>query len=148
MAKVVEFKTPYSDRKRSKFNTDGESLTEQQHAHNADIKNIIKQYDKTGLIRNVNKGIAQYGDYSKINEYKEALDLVNDANQSFMEVPSHIREKFQNDAGTFFEFATDKKNHAEMVEMGLAESNDKTLQEVEVNKEPATEPPAPREAGE
>lgn len=148
MAKVVEFKTPYSERKRSKFNTVGESLTQQHHAKDADIKNIISQYDKTGLIRNVNQGVAQYGDYSEVNEYKEALNMVIEANQSFMDIPSHIREKFQNNAGQFFEFATDPKNYDQMVEMGLAESKTKTLQEVEVDKKPATEPPAPQEAGE
>ena len=68
MTKVTKFKTAYGDRKREGFETTGESLTQQSHASAADVRNIIKQYDRTGLIANVNKGIAQYGDYSEINE--------------------------------------------------------------------------------
>lgn len=120
-AKVVKFKTPYGDRTRVGFETTGESLTQQSHAAAADVRNIIKQYDRTGLIANVNKGIAQYGDYSEINEYAEALNMVREANESFEQIPSHIREQFNNNAGLFFEFATDPKNAEKMIEMGLKE---------------------------
>ena len=65
----AKFRTGYGDRKREGFQTTGDSLTQQSHAAAADVRNIIKQYDRTGLIANVNKGIAQYGDYSEINEY-------------------------------------------------------------------------------
>lgn len=147
MAKVVEFKTAYGDRKRKPFNTEGDSLTQQHHAKDADIRNIIRQYDKTGLIGNVNKSVARYGDYSEINEYRDALDIVNSANESFAEIPADIREKFNNDAGAFFEFATNPKNHQEMVNLGLAESKTKNLEEVRDSKTTA-EPPAPQEAGE
>ena len=116
----VKFKTPYGDRIRSGFETTGESLTQQSHAAAADVRNIIKQYDRTGLIANVNKGVAQYGDYSEINEYSEALNIVRQANESFATIPSHIREQFNNNAGAFFEFATDPKNKEKMIEMGLA----------------------------
>ena len=41
-AKVLKFKTAYGDRKRSGFETTGESLTQQSHAAQADVRNIIK----------------------------------------------------------------------------------------------------------
>ena len=146
MSKIIKFKTPYGDRTRSQFATTGESLTQQSHAAAADVRNIIKQYDRTGLIANVNKGIAQYGDYSEINEYAEALNMVIEANDSFAELPSHIREQFNNNAGLFFEFATDPKNKKEMIEMGLAEAPIENVLEVHTKSE--TAPPAPQEAGE
>ncbi len=102
MAKMV-FKTGYGERERVKTEPKGESLTQQHFAHEADVRNIIKQYDKTGLIANVQKGVARYGDYSEVNEYREALDLVNDANGMFAELPAELREMFQNNAGTFLE---------------------------------------------
>jgi len=152
MNKVVKFKTAYGDRTRSGFETTGESLTQQSHAEAADVRNVIKQYDRTGLIANVNKGIAQYGDYSEINEYAEALNVVIQANISFAEIPSHIREQFGNDAGLFFEFATNPKNKEKMIQMGLAEAphNDyKPVKNVEeVDKKSESAPPAPQEAGE
>ena len=130
MTKVVKFKTAYGDRTRSGFETTGESLTQQSHAQAADVRNIIKQYDRTGLIANVNKGIAQYGDYSEINEYAEALNMVREANESFAEIPSHIREQFGNNAGAFFEFATDPKNSEKMIQMGLKKAPENMIEDV------------------
>jgi phage internal scaffolding protein len=140
-----KFKTAYGDRKRAGFQTTGESLTQQSHAQAADVRNIIKQYDRTGLIANVNKGIAQYGDYSEINEYQEALNMVIEANESFAELPSHIREQFNNNAGAFFEFATNPQNEEKMIELGLAKAPDIVV-EVTPKSDPA--PPAPLEKAE
>ena len=150
MSKVVKIKTAYGDRSRSGFETTGDSLTQQSHAEAADVRNIIKQYDRTGLIANVNKGIAQYGDYSEINEYAEALNMVQEANESFAEIPSHIREQFSNNAGLFFEFATDPKNAKEMIEMGLAEpkhtgDSPKKMVREEPSKSESAPPTSPAE---
>ncbi|AXH76253.1 MAG: internal scaffolding protein [Microviridae sp.] len=145
MTKAVKFKTAYGDRTRKGFQTTGDSLTQQSHAQAADVRNIIKQYDRTGLIANVNKGIAQYGDYSEINEYAEALNMVSEANESFAQIPSHIREQFNNNAGLFFEFATNPKNKEEMIQMGLAKAPET---KVEVTPKSESAPPAPQEAGE
>jgi phage internal scaffolding protein len=143
MTKVVKFKTGYGDRKREGFKTTGESLTQQSHAQAADVRNIIKQYDRTGLIANVTKGIAQYGDYSEINEYSEALNMVRNANQNFETLPSHIREQFNNNAGLFFEFATNPKNSEEMIKMGLKKA---PVIVEEATTKSASAPPAPQEA--
>jgi phage internal scaffolding protein len=147
MAKM-QFKTGYGERERFKTEPKGESLTQQHFAHEADVRNIIKQYDKTGLIANVQKGVAQYGDYSEVNEYREALDLVNNANASFAELPAELREMFQNNAGNFLEFVTNPENNEKMIELGLKEAP--YVQEEQPNQaeNKAAEPPAPQEAGE
>ena len=113
------FRTAYSSQPRKPFETTGESKTQQHHVELVKIQNIINKYDKTGVLSHVAQGVAHYGDYTKVNEYKQSLDFVNLANQSFMELPSNVREKFGNDAGQFFEFATDPKNKGAMEEMGL-----------------------------
>ena len=114
------FRTAYSERQRVGFETTGESKTQQHFAKEADIKTIIKKHDRTGIISHVARGVAQYGDYTEVNEFREALDMVNSANASFMELPSEVRAYFSNDAGEFFEFATDPKNVDKMVDLGLA----------------------------
>ena len=141
----AKFRTAYGDRTRNGFETTGESLTQQSHAAAADVRNIIKQYDRRGLIANVNKGIAQYGDYSEINEYSEALNMVREADENFQQLPSHIREQFNNNAGLFFEFATDPKNSEKMIKMGLKKAPI-IVEEATPKSDPA--PPAPQEAGE
>lgn len=148
MTKVLKFKTGYGDRKRTGFETTGDSLTQQSHAQAADVRNIIKQYDRTGLIANVNKGIAQYGDYSEINEYSEALNMVRNANESFATLPSHIREQFNNNAGLFFEFATDPKNSEKMMEMGLKQRPVKEVIVEGATTKSESAPPTPQESGE
>jgi phage internal scaffolding protein len=118
----IKFKTAYDERQRKGFETVGESLTQQHFAQEADIKNIIKKHDRTGIISHVARGMAQYGDYTEINEYRESLDIVNKANESFMGLPSEVRAYFENDAGQFFEFVTNPANDEKMVELGLKEA--------------------------
>ena len=115
----VKFNTAYGDRVRVTADPAGESLTQQHFKKETDIIEIIKKHDRTGIIEHVARGVAQYGDYSEVNEYREALDMVNSANASFMELPAEIRAMFGNDAGAFFEFATDPKNETKMQELGL-----------------------------
>ena len=144
----AKFRTGYGDRKRHSFETTGESLTQQSHAQAADVRNIIKQYDRTGLIANVNKGVAQYGDYSEINEYSEALNMVRVADENFETLPSHIREQFNNNAGLFFEFATNPKNSEQMIKMGLKKAPAADNKSVEVDMKSESAPPAPQDAAE
>jgi len=121
-----KFYTAYGPRKECKLSfldQDGNPLpskTKQCHKKECDINNIIKQYDKRGLITHVNQAAKQYGDYSEINEYKVNLEMVIKAQQSFDGVPSEIRKQFANDPGLFFEFVTNPENQDQMVEMGLA----------------------------
>jgi phage internal scaffolding protein len=122
MAKKADFRTAYGDRVREQFNTEGESLTQQHFLQECDIKTIIKKHDRTGIINHVNRGVAQYGDYSEVHEYREALDLINNAQESFMGLPADVRKIFDNDPGEFFEFATNPDNAERMVELGLAPS--------------------------
>lgn len=120
------FRSKYSPPKRvsiSFLDENGEyqpGKTEQCHKDLCDITKIIKTYDKTGLITHVNKSAAQYGDFTEINEYKENLEMIIKAKDNFAELPSHIRKKFGNDPGAFFEFVTNPANKDEMVKLGLA----------------------------
>jgi len=144
----MKFKTGYTERKRVQTKPKGESMTQQHFAKDADVRNIIKQYDRTGLIANVARGVAQYGDYSEINEYRESLDMVNRANDNFMQLPAELRQMFGNDAGTFFEFVTNPENEEKAIQLGLKEAP-VIVEETPIKAEKkASEPPAPQEAGE
>lgn len=115
----LKFNTAYGDRVRVTADPEGESLTQQHFKKSTDIVEIIKKHDRTGIIEHVARGVAQYGDYSEVNEYRQALDMVNTANESFMELPAEVRAMFGNNPGEFFEFATDPKNQSRMQELGL-----------------------------
>nr|QXN72798.1 MAG: internal scaffolding protein [Microvirus sp.] len=116
------FQKPYVSHPPRKIDfSDEEVLTEQHHRDACSISTILNQYDKTGLITHVNKATAAYGDYTEVNEYQESLNMVIRAQNAFGELPAHIRKRFDNDPGEFFEFATNPANLDEMVELGLAQ---------------------------
>jgi phage internal scaffolding protein len=98
-----------------------ETLTQQHMKAETDINNILRRYDKTGLITHINQAVAQYGDFTEANEYQEALNRIISAQDTFAALPSEIRKRFGNDPGAFFEFATNPDNAKEMVALGLAE---------------------------
>ena len=138
--KVIPFRTAYEPHKPCFFNTEGESLTQQHFQEECDIKTIIKKHDRTGIISHVASGVAQYGDYSEINEYRESLDLINHAQESFDGLPSELRKMFNNNPGEFFEFATDPANAQTMVELGLALSPDPVMETPEKAPEKPEDP--------
>ena len=98
-----------------------ECRTEQHHADSCNIENILAEYDRTGVVSNINKAVAQYGDFSEVNEFQESQNMVIQYSNAFMELPSEIREQFNNDAGSFFEFASNPANKEQMQSMGLIE---------------------------
>jgi len=123
---MIEIRKPYGDRDRVQVqflddegNHDGR--TEQHHKDACCVQKIISQYDRTGVLQHVARAKAFYGDYTEVNEFQESLNLVMRAQDDFDALPSHIRKRFANDPGEFFEFVTNPDNHDECVKLGLAE---------------------------
>lgn len=120
MKKTIRFHSAYSQTSPvCAFHTEGESLTQQQFTDECDIQNILRSHDRNGVITHIHKGNAIYGDFSNITDFSDALDQIKDAQDSFMNIPSEIREQFKNDAGEFFKFASNSDNEEKMREMGL-----------------------------
>ncbi len=91
-SKKIPFKTAYAPHDRVGFETTGESLTQQHFSEESEINNIIAFHDRTGIIKNVQQGVAQYGDYSEVNEYRESLDMIRAADATFMELPRQTNQ--------------------------------------------------------
>jgi phage internal scaffolding protein len=135
------FRTAYEPHKKYVFKTSGESLTQQHFKEECDVINIIKRHDRNGIIEHVQRGQARYGDFSEVADYREALDLVRDAQDEFMTIPSDIRKKFDNDPGKFYEFVSNPDNKEELKQMGF-------IQTPEVGKPSSVPTKALSEAGE
>tara|TARA_B100001093_G_scaffold519869_1_gene611015 strand:+ start:1632 stop:2087 length:456 start_codon:yes stop_codon:yes gene_type:complete len=117
---VIEFNTPYTNPKKPCFfETTGESMTQQHFADESEINNIIRSHDRNGIIEHVHRGNAIYGDFSEITDLSDALIQIQEAQKEFLNIPSEIREKFKNDAGEFFKYASNPDNEDGMREMGL-----------------------------
>lgn len=83
--------------------SDSPSMTQQQFKASADINNILKQFDRTGLITHVAKGTPLYLDVSEMPDYRTALDHVRQVEDHFMTLPSEIRARFNNDPALYLD---------------------------------------------
>lgn len=117
------FYTRYGDKRKISIKFEEETLTKQSFKDETDINNIVKQFNKTGLLPDMIKQNPKYGDFSDSSTYQESLNLVLFAQEQFNGLSSHIRERFNNDPAKFLEFASSEKNVEEMVKLGLATKN-------------------------
>ncbi len=100
------------------------SCAKQSFKDECDINNILKQYQKTGVINHVKENAGQYVDLPEVPDYQEAMNLVIAAGGAFDSLPGSVRQRFNNNAVTFLDFMNDEENMAESIQLGLRESPD------------------------
>jgi len=113
--RIRDYMTP---RTRSGITFAAQGRTKQQFADECDINNIMSRYLKTGIIDHVRDGAPQFLDASPV-EFQEAMQIVAQAETLFEELPSSIRNRFDNDPAQLLEFVHDPSNIAEAVSMGF-----------------------------
>ena len=122
--------------------------TQQQFKTECDINEIVRRF---GLGYEIPEGvkIPQYGDFTGLNSFHEALNAIADARENFELLPAHLRDRFQNDPGRFVDFATDEKNRAELRALGLLKEPPERTREdqaIPLPVPPASTPPEPAPA--
>lgn len=100
------------------FECVGPSMTEQHHANEVNINQIVSRYSKTGVLPS-RSGMPRYGDFSGVSDYQTACEAVRAAESGFMTLAPEIRRRFENDPGKLLEFLADEKNYVEAVKLGL-----------------------------
>jgi phage internal scaffolding protein len=91
----------------------------QQHARDeSDINTIVKRFGLTGELPSGVRA-PTYGDFTDAMDYHTSLNAVRVADEAFMQLPAHIRTRFDNDAGAFVDFVSDDSNRAEAEKLGL-----------------------------
>ena len=131
---MTKFKTryqPHEDRKYS-FQTTGESLTQQQFKDECDVNNIMAKYKKTGLVTHLSKHKGEFGDFSSVTDYQTSLARLEQAHESFQQLPSELRSKFHNDPKNLIEFLADPKNDEDAIKYGL---KIKPTEEISIQKQ-------------
>jgi len=94
------------------------SMAKQSMKDECDINNILRQYQKTGVLNFTNKRSPQYGDFPSY-DLKEAMQVVQQANEMFADMPAALRDRFGNSPENFLEFIQDTKNRQEAEALGL-----------------------------
>lgn len=127
-APVLRFRTAYDPSYDSgDYATevpDNPSRTKQSFKDTVDVNQILERYHRTGVFDHVNEHGGSYGDADGM-EFKQALDLVNSAQDMFDDLPARARAEFDNDPAKFLDFAANltsedvpKLIELEMLEMG------------------------------
>lgn len=96
-----------------------ESLTQQHFHDETKIDNILDLYTRTGILptKDVQPVFADLLGLS--DDYHEALNLVMQAQESFYDLPAHVREYFSNDPSNLMHFLDDDANRDEAIQLGL-----------------------------
>ena len=103
------------------------SLAKSEFKDECDINNVVKRALRTGVLPGVDRE-ALYGDFSQVANYATAQIKIAEAKSEFEQLPSGIKEKFDNDVTNLLDFVDDPENEAEAIQLGL-------LPEVEQPKE-------------
>lgn len=93
-------------------------FTKQEFRDECDINVLMSKYQATGEIPNLNERAPQYLDVTG-HDYQEHMNIVAGAQTLFNELPSSIRNQFENDPALFLDFTSNEENRAKMHEMGL-----------------------------
>lgn len=133
----MTFITAYEKKLRTRlFFGDEKSRTKQSFAAECNINNIMKKYQKTGVLEHIARHAPTYGDFTPI-DYKQAMETVAEANSMFEELPSSVRTRFSNDPAEFLAFVEEPENIDALRDMGLAKPKPPAP--------PEPKPPAPPE---
>ena len=102
------------------------SMTQQQFKDDADINNIIAKFEVTGVLGDPLQPATrtpQFGDFSEMPSYQEAQNVLVQARNAFMALPSNIRERFGNNPEAYFDFVQNLKEgsdeYVEAVRLGI-----------------------------
>lgn len=99
------------------------SRTKQCFKDECDINNILKKYKNVMGVEYLSQfntfAGGQFGDFSGIQDYRSALDKVNQAKSFFDSLPATVRRQFSNDAAQFLDFAADPNNRSALEAMGI-----------------------------
>lgn len=96
----------------------GPSRTKQSFKEECDVNNILRKYEKTGLITHVAAYKGRYEELPDPIEYQDALHAIRDAEVAFSSLPSKVRRYFNNDPAAFLSATSE-----ELIELGLATSS-------------------------
>jgi len=137
-AKKTNGETPRT-RRRVTVDCSGDGRTHQSFKNECDINRIMARHRKTGLVKQ-RQDRPQYGDFSNVGDYQQALDLVITAEAMFSELSSDVRARFQNDPQQFLNFVDDPANQDEAVELGIAAPPMPEIPEAQVQPEVGENP--------
>lgn len=108
-----------SQRKRVAINCGDQLITKQSHKEECDIYNILRQYQRTGIITHVQNARPTYQDLPSNVDYQSAMNTLIQADAAFAALPAKVRDHFDNDPAAFLAAFSDPKQEATLRGFGL-----------------------------
>lgn len=97
---------------------EGDPVTQQQFAEDADINTIVYRFGLTGKVPQGFR-MPMSGDFTGVSDFHSAMNAIREAEEAFLEVPGHVRERFGHDPQKLMDFLADDKNREEALKLGL-----------------------------
>lgn len=97
----------------------GEQPAQQQFKNDCDINTIMKRIQKDEALNHVQKHQLEYG-VTTPTSYHQSLNIIKAADSMFADLPSQIRNEFNNNPQAFLKFVQDPKNQDRAYELGIA----------------------------
>lgn len=94
------------------------SMAVQSAKDECDINTIVRRFGLTGKVP-VGLRAPTYDDFSGIGDFHTCMNALAVAHEAFDQLPSNIRDRFNNDPGSFVDFCSDESNRDEAVKLGL-----------------------------
>lgn len=96
-----------------------EGRTKQSFGPASDVNAIVARYEKTGIMDYVRQNPGVFSDVSQIPDYPEMIMKIRFAEESFEQLPAHLRKRFEFDPAKLVAFISDDSNRDEAVKLGL-----------------------------
>lgn len=89
------------------------SMTRQADADGCDVNQIMKRYEKTGILPPYTTP-GFFADVSQLGDFHRVTEAVRQCTESFMQLPAELRASFGNDVAAFVNWAGDPANKPEL----------------------------------
>lgn len=104
--------------------TGTDSKTQQQFKDEVDINTIVERFGVTGeMPPPINFPDVQ--EFEETFDFQTSMNVIRQAQESFMTLPAKARARFDNNPQKFMEFMNEEDNAAEAVKLGLAIKREK-----------------------
>ena len=144
MKKIITTRSNGTLRVQNCF-AESKDLTDQSYKKSSDINNIMKQYQKTGLLLEPNKAFAKYVDNTTAIPLEDAHRLVNEAKELFYELPSQLRKQMDNDPMQLESFIQNPENRDQLLKYGLISPKAEVITPV-IAPQPSADIPDPKKS--
>lgn len=109
----------YRPHQRVTLDCGSEAMTKQSHKAECDIHNILRQYQRTGIINHINSKQPLFTDLPSNLDYQSALNDLLSAQAAFAALPASVRDHFRNDPRLFLAAFSDPAQADTLREFGF-----------------------------